>query len=118
MNPQKKSSLSATQKKLLIELVKTPDVTAAATAAGVARSTVYRWMENPEFTAQLSKLRDESMRHALESIKSQTERAAIELIRLMDTQDERLRRMLCNDILNHAATARKLDRLEKWLTQM
>jgi len=118
MNPENKSSLSARQKKLLIELIHTPDVTAAAAAAGVARSTVYRWMENPEFTEQLSKLRDESMRHALESIKSQTQRAATELIRLLDTPDERLRRMLCNDILNHAAKARKLDRLEKWLTQM
>lgn len=111
-------AFTARQQKLLIELVKNPDIQAAAREAGVGRSTAYRWLEDSAFAAELTRLRDQAMKEALDSVKALTTRAAMELVGLLDTQDERLRRMLCNDILGHAIKVRELEDVERRLARL
>lgn len=112
---EQNNGLTARQQQLLVALVKNPDLQAAAKAAGVGRTTVYRWLEDPRFSGELARLRNEAMKEALESVKSLTTRAAQELIGLLDTQDERLRRLLCNDILTHAIKVREIEEIERRL---
>lgn len=112
------STLSARQQQLLVELVKNPDIQAAARAAGVGRTTAYRWLEDPRFAAALARLRNEAMKAALDCVKALTTRAAQELTGLLDTQDERLRRLLCNDILGHAIKVRELEEIERRLARI
>jgi len=56
------------------------------------------------------------MKEALEAVKSLTTRVAQELSRLLDTEDERLRRQICKDILSHTIKVREMDSLERRIT--
>jgi phage terminase small subunit len=109
---QTETGFTDRQQRLLVELVRTPDIQAAAQAAGVGRSTVYRWLSEPEFAAALQQARDATYDEALNALKSLTERATHKLAGLMETEDDRLLRHVCNDVLRHAIKTRELDRIE------
>lgn len=115
---KKSSELTARQRQLLVELVRNSDLKKAAKAAGIGRTTVYRWLEDPRFSAELARLRNETMKDALDSVKALTTRAAQELAGLLDTEDERLKRLLCKDILGHAIKVRELEEIERRLVRM
>lgn len=110
--------LTPRQQRLLVELVKNPDIQAAAKAAGVGRTSTYRWLKQPAFETELSRLRNLAMNEALSTVKAHTARAATELTGLLDTQDERLKRQICNDILTHAIRVREQEEIERRLTAL
>jgi transposase len=112
------SGFTDRQQRLLVEMVRTPDTQAAAKAAGVGRSTVYRWLQNPAFADELVQRRNHVLNEALESVKTLTGRAARELGALLDTPDERLRRHVCRDILTHSVKVRELEEIEQRLTRL
>ena len=112
------NTLSGRQQKLLIELVKTPDIQTAAKAAGVGRTTAYRWLEEPAFAEELAHLRNEVMKEALGSVKLLTTRAAEELHRLINTDNERLRRLVCKDILSYSIRVRNTEEIERRLASL
>lgn len=106
---------NARQQRLLVELVRNPDIQAASKAAGIGRTTAYRWLAEPAFSDELARMRDEAMDEALGSVKSLTARAAEELHRLLDTDNERLRRLVCKDILSYSVRVREVEGLERRL---
>jgi len=103
----------ARQKLLLAALVQNPNVVEAAQAAGVAHSTAHRWLQEPFFQEELARQREAVLTEALEGVKTLASRAAGELGRLLETKDERLRRQVCNDILQHTLKVRELEDLER-----
>jgi phage terminase small subunit len=54
-------TLTSKQRAAVAALLTSPDTQSAAVVAGVARKTIYRWMEQPHFVAAL----DEAEREAL-----------------------------------------------------
>jgi hypothetical protein len=108
-----------TQKmQLLTALVSNPDVQAAATTAGVSRTTAYRWLQEDDFKDELKSQRDAVLSVAMESVKTHAARAVTELAGLLCSKDDRLRRQVCNDLLAHAIKIRELDDLEARLTAL
>jgi phage terminase small subunit len=107
--------LSVRQQGLMVELMRTSDIQSAARVAGVARSTAYRWLDDPGFASELARRRNEAMYEAMASVKTLTVRAAQELGALLDTEDERLRRQICKDILSHALQVREMEEIERRL---
>jgi hypothetical protein len=107
------ADLSPGQQKLLTALVGDSNIQAASKAAGVARSTAYLWLSEPAFKDELARQRDAVLSLALDSVKTHATRAVTELARLLDAQDDRLRRLICNDILGRALKIRELDDLER-----
>ena len=105
--------LSPGQQKLLAALVGDPDVQAAARVAGVSRPTAYRWLSDAAFRDELARQRNAVLSLALESVKTYATRAVAELARLLDAPDDRLRRLICNDVLGHALKVRELEDLER-----
>jgi hypothetical protein len=96
----------------------------AATAAGGARqesrhpggiSDGRGWLKDPAFAGELARLRNAVMDEALGSVKSLTTRAAEELHRLLGTDNERLRRLVCKDILSYSIRVREVEGLERRL---
>jgi hypothetical protein len=81
----------------------------------VGRTTAYRWMNEPAFKDELARQRDAVLSAALESVKTQATRAVTELTGLLTVKDERLRRLVCNDILAHAMKVRELEDFESRL---
>ena len=107
--------LTERQRRLLLELIKTPDIQSAARAAGIGRTTAYRWLSQPTFRSALTLQRNTALSEALNSIKSQTTRAAQELIALLETKDERLRWRICSEILRNSIKVRELEEIEERL---
>jgi len=101
--------LTPQKMRLLTALASDPDVQAACTAAGVGRTTAYRWQNEPAFKEELKRQREAVLSAALESVKTQAKRAVAELAGLLNVKDDRLRRQVCNDILAHAMKVRELD---------
>ena len=109
------SRLAPRQMALLAALVGNPDVQAATKATGVGRTTAYRWLREPAFQAELTRQRDAVLSEALASVKTHATRAVAELAALLTVPDERLRRLVCNDILAHAMKVRELEDIERRL---
>lgn len=114
-SPDAKDSLNARQRKLLAALVKAPDIQAACKETGVGRTTAHRWLKNPVFREELTRLRDDALSDALSHIKMFTAQAVEQLAILMRSQDERLRRQACNDILSHSLSVREKESFDRRL---
>lgn len=63
------ASLTDKQLQALPYIVTSPSVSEAAKLAEVARSTLYRWMENDEFRRELERLRSEALELAHAELK-------------------------------------------------
>ena len=55
-------TLNAKQRAAIVALLTTGDVTKAATAAGVSRESLYRWLRDPRFKAELRQAEGDAMR--------------------------------------------------------
>jgi len=111
-------ALNLRQQKLLDALVADPDISAACKAAGIVRATAYRWLKEPSFRDELARQRDVVMVEALDGVKPLAAQAMSELARLLKSKDDRLRRMICNDLLSHAIRVRELEDIERRLVAL
>jgi hypothetical protein len=109
------TQLTPQQTKLLTALVLDPDVQAAIVTTGVSRTTAYRWLGQPAFREELTRQRGDVLAEAMATVTTQAKRAATELMGLLTVKDERLRRLICNDILAHATKERELENIERRL---
>ena len=114
-NPIAPDGLTARQEKLLSTLVGNPNIQAAAKAAGVGRSTAHRWLQEPVFRAELTRQRNALMEETLGSLKSHTAKATEQLIQLLDSKNEWIRRQTCKDILGYAFKIREIENVEERL---
>lgn len=108
-------ALTTQQTKLMTALVCNPDMQAAADAVGVSRTTAYRWLRQPGFQEELRRQRDEGFAEAMATVKTGVKGAVDGLLGLLDVEDARLRRQVCNDILGHALKVHELEDVERRL---
>ncbi|HNX35839.1 MAG TPA: hypothetical protein PKM57_14495 [Kiritimatiellia bacterium] len=112
------NTLTPKQLKLVASLAADDDVQAACATAGVGRTTAYRWLKDPEVQSALAQHREQAFSEALGSLKSKASRAVAELEKLLTVSDERLRRLVCNDILLYAWRVRELEDFERRLVAL
>lgn len=110
--------VTARQRKLLACLIIESDISAACRTAGISRQTGHRWLKCPEFRAALERERDKLFSDALATIKSHVNTAATKLGELLATDDDRVRRLACNDIIGHALRIREIEGIERRLEQL
>lgn len=110
--------LSTRQFALLTAMQSTPSMHLACEAAGVSRATGFRWAKQPTFQAELTRQRDQTLTNALATIKNHAERAVTQLAGLLDAKDERIRRLVCNDIIAHALKMREQEEIEQRLAAL
>ncbi len=96
----------------LIESVSIQD---ASRKAKVTRQTIYDWLKNDEFKAELRRQRDTMVNESLDALKSAVSKATQGLVSLLQTEKDELKRLVCKDILEFALKALELERLEKRL---
>ena len=90
------------QEILMDALLHSPDVSKAAKTAKVSRATVYRWLADDDFAAELKQKRNAMLDSAIESVKGHSVRAADTLAAMLVSKDERLRRMAAKDLLDYS----------------
>jgi len=107
--------LNIKQQRLMDALVGNPDIKAACRATGVARATAFRWLREPGFREELAQQRNAVLDETMDGIKAHAILAMTELAGLLQSKDDRLRRMTCNDILSHAMKVRTIEDVDQRL---
>ena len=105
--------LSARQVSALPHLLKCGSITDQARAAGIGRSTLYRWLEDENFRVALQTLREETLHVAESEIQAMAFEAAAVLYEALHSNDKRLKFRAARTVLQHAQQAQYGHRLEQ-----
>ena len=111
--------LTPPQRKLILALADARTVAGAARQAGVARSSVYVWMDDPVFRAEVSRVRDLLFTEALDMVNGAMAKAVAKLVEQLDHGASSIRlkaaTAICQlgmEIRERAETEAKLAELE------
>jgi transposase-like protein len=91
--------LSSQQLEAIVCLAENPNISIASKKAGVSRSTLHRWLNNPDFKAALEKAKREQFLLAQEQIRSLVPLAVEGLKELAQSSKEQIRLRACTEIL-------------------
>ena len=104
--------LSPKQRRLIPFIVNAHTVEQGCREAGVTATTFYQYMKEPPFARALREARDGAVSEAMESLKNATTKAVTELVSLLDSKDENIRRRASVDILNFVTKWREFSEIE------
>lgn len=114
-----RTDLTARQRRLAEALLISPNVSAAAHAAGVARSTAYAWMRLPAFRDELTRAQRAAFDGSLARIASLSAEAVSKLQALLSSPNEsialgavRLTLEVASTHLESQALAARLEEIE------
>lgn len=81
---QSSDHLTPRQQRAILALLSSPSHEAAAVAAGISRSSLYRWMDSPAFQAAYEQAQQKVVSHALTRLRVLSEKAVATLESVMD----------------------------------
>lgn len=110
---EEKTKLSRRQLKAIPFLVGSPTYTQGCEKAKINKTTLYKWLKNPEFKVELDRQRSEIVEAAFGMIAQNIEKAVSTLVGLLDTGDDRVKRLTANDIIGHFLKHKELRDLEE-----
>lgn len=101
-NPESPQSLEAKQVLALSHLLQGHKPAAVARQLDVSRSTVWRWLQNPEFAEALAELQRDLTGDARKQMRNLVRDAVDELSELMRCDDPKVRLAAVNSVLDRA----------------
>ena len=110
--------LTERQLKAIPHIVTAATYTESIKRAKISRKTFYEWMKIPTFKQELIRQREEIAKEAFGVLEQSLTKAVENLVGIIDTEDERLKRLACNDIIEHILKYREIQNLEKRLAQV
>jgi len=105
----RESKLTARQVKFLPILLASPTYTAACRKGHINRDTLYEWLRQPQFKAELDRQRNELVAQGFAMLSQSVTKAVETLVDLLETSDGRLKRLAAKDILDQHVKFRELD---------
>jgi len=108
-------ALNNRQLKAIPVLISCDTVEEAAQQIGVARTTLYSWMEQEEFSTALKTARKKLLDKAMNKLMNVSMKAVRTLENLLDAESESVRRAAANDVLGHLLKYRELSEIEERL---
>ncbi len=107
--------LTNRQSKAIPFIVASPTYTEGIQKAGLNRTTFYKWLKDPAFKAELDRQREEVAKEAFGVLAQSLTKAIETLATMLDSQDARLKRMVCNDIIGHTLKHKEFTELAERL---
>lgn len=86
--------------------------------AKISKGTLYAWLKDESFKAELKRQRDEVVKEALSRLKKAMTKAVDGLIELMDSHRQDLRRWVFKDIIDYALKGIELENIEERLDKI
>ncbi len=86
--------------------------------ARISKGTLYAWLKDEAFKAELKNQRDKVVKEALDRLKMAMTKATKGLIELMDTKRPDLRRWVYKDIIDYALKSIELEDIEERLDKV
>ena len=113
-----KPTLTNRQLKAIPFLVGNPTYTQGCKKAKINKTTLYKWLKNPEFKAELERQRSEIVEAAFGMIAQNIEKAVSTLVGLLNTKDDRLKRLTAKDVIDFIIRHKENEDLDKRLTEV
>ena len=114
----KKSSLTFRQQSVLSIIATAPTVAQAARKAGVGESTLYRWLEDDEFRAELTRIREASANLARQELQGLMLRSVTVLAEAMDDPDKTVRLRAARYAMSFAGRISEVEKLRKEIQEV
>ena len=108
-------ALTVRQSSVIPYLLAAPSFEEGCRRAKVSKVTVYVWMKEESFRAELKRQRDELIERALDSLKANVSKATETLVKLLDSESESMRVRAAEDIIEFAQKALEHEELERRL---
>ena len=106
------------QLKAIPHIVACPTYTEGCKKANINKTTLYKWLKEPAFKAELDRQRDEVAAEAFGVLSQGLTRAVETLVGLLNNKDDRLKRLVCNDIIEHILQHKEDKDLDRRLTEI
>ena len=116
--PDTKPQLSRRQLKTIPFIVSSSTYTEGCQKAGINKTTLYKWLKQPEFKVELDHQRDEITSEAFNTLTQSLTKAIETLTGLLDNQDDRLKRLTAKDIIDFIIRHKENEDLDKRLTEV
>jgi phage terminase small subunit len=110
---EQKTALTARQRKIIPLLVTCATFTETCEKAKLNRTTLYKWLKDPAFRAEVERQRVEVTQEAFGMLSQNLTKAIETLAGLLDDSDKRLKRFAANDIIGHFLRYKELDELTR-----
>lgn len=111
----KKKKLTDRQLKAIPIIVTSPTYSEGCKKAKLNRTTFYQWLKEPKFKAELDRQRDDVAAEAFGVLSQSLTKAVETLTGLLDTKDDRLKRLVCKDIIEHILKRKEIEDLDERL---
>ncbi len=113
-----KSKLTERQLKAIPHIVSSPTYTEGCKKARINKTTLYKWLKEPEFKAELDRQRDEVAAEAFGILSQSLTKAVETLVGLLDNKDDRLKRLTAKDVIDFIIRHKENEDLEERLTEV
>ena len=115
---RKKAKLTDRQLKAIPSIVGSPTFTEGCKKAKINKTTLYKWLKNPLFKAELDRQRDEVASEAFGVLTQGLTKAVEKLVGLLDTRDDRLKRLAAKDVIDFIIRHKENEDLNERLTEI
>lgn len=112
------TTLTDRQKRAIPYLAAGPSIREGCRQAKIRTETFYHWSKQPAFELALKKQREDLFQEAIQTLSSSVQNAVDTLTGLITTENESLKRAVCNDILGHVLKVRELKEIEERLSNI
>lgn len=113
-----KQKLTDRQLKVIPHIVSNPTYEEGCKKARINRTTLYKWLKEPEFKAALEKQRDEVAAEAFGVLSQSLTKAVETLVGLLENKDNRLKRLTAKDVIDFIIRHKENEDLDKRLTEV
>ncbi len=98
MTDEAGKELSHAQQMVIIALLDERTIAGAARKSGVARSTIYNWLERPEFASEVGRVRGLLFTEALDLINAGMAKAIAKLLEALDHHNAMIRLRAASEV--------------------
>ena len=112
------SKLTNRQILAINQIIASPTLEEARVRAKISKGTLYAWLKDGPFKAELKRQRDEVIQEALNCLKGGLARAVDELLTLLASQNPNLRYRACRDVIEYALKSIELEEIDERLSKV
>ena len=106
------------QLKAIPHIVACPTYTEGCKKADINKTTLYKWLKDTEFKAELDRQRDEVAAEAFGVLSQGLTRAVETLVGLLNNKDDRLKRLAAKDVVDFIIRHKENEDLDRRLTEV
>ena len=99
-------------------IVGSPTYTEGCEKAKINTTTLYKWLKDPDFKAELERQRDNVTAEAFGVLSQSLTKAVETLVGLLDKADDRLKRLTAKDVIDFIIRHKENEDLDKRLAEV